>query len=643
MESTTTTPTSPTTDIFNTATTSDSTPTTSDTTTTDQQSGGQHEPQEVYDMFNGAYLPTIVDAVLPIAPIATGEHNGNEDGLGQPKPYTHTVYRHSIDGETWKKEIDESASTQLSLLSALHNKLSVTPYSWCASKDDIETVLSTLKSSPNDVLLLTRDGKKKDYIPSIRDNTRTALQFLCNDSVISNEMDTVLAYSKYKYWNDIPMGECCYIPVTSHLRTIPSIYGAVAKSLYLWNDKSRTIPDEDILRNAAVTLRRNVMNYVFHNLYTCFMDAICFDDLLRHEYDTHTAVVESFYKAIVGGAKFYNPCSDVFSDEWICGHWTEWDNSLKYLTYIAQSNAISNPSDTESTTSAVVPAHPGNTTDIFFLSQYVNRVIVLCNIQNSLTNTYHPFQVALPVSRTAHHTVPIFLYTESNGHYGLLWFNHFGVPRGSTAQPPASIILSTHNVNDYGGATGSSYKKREGLYSKRRKDWIVYRDPFSVEEFVKTLDRELEYQPPVALFIGRDTTNKSKGTTNGNGDTPGDNPGKDSTTTNGGAGAIDENDEELQRKRRKGLHELTDIATTAQVECVRFGSYSYPVNIPNIDSLKEYIQANVSVDTFQIDNMPIDVRVLISKGEISFIDMSTKKGQEKYKQAKANKWIFSIG
>jgi hypothetical protein len=575
---------------------------------------GQDGGNQIYDIFNGAYSPTIIDSVLPTIP--RGRNDSDDDT--RSKPFTHTVYRHTMDDEKWNKDVDENASTQLSLLSVLHNKLAIYPYSWCSTKDDIETVLSVLKSSPNDVLLLTRDGKKKDYIPSIRDDTRTALQFLCNDHSIGNEMDTILSYSKYKYWEDIPMSECRYIPVSSHLRTIPSIYGAVAKSLYLWNDKERNVPDEDTLRNTAVTLRRNVMNYVFHNLYTCYMDGICFDDLLSQEYDTHSSIVESFYKAIAGGAKFYNPCSDVFSDDWIRGHWGEWDNSLKYLTYIAQSNAISNPSEPQSPS---VSAHPGNTTDIFFLAQYANRVIVLCNIQNSLTNTYHPFRVALPVSRTAHHTVPIFLYTESNGHYGLLWLNHFGNPRGSVSQPPASMILNTSSLNQYG--SGTSYKKREGLFSKRRNDWIVFRDPFSVTEFVNTMDTDLEYQPPTALFITRakeriETSEKSA--------TPETNK---------------ETSEEEQRKRRKGLHELTDFASIPQTECVRLGSYSYPVNIPNIDILKEYINSNVSVDNYQIDNMPVDIKHLMTGGEVTFINMGSKNGQNKYRQAKDNKWIFA--
>jgi hypothetical protein len=180
------------------------------------------------------------------------------------------------------------------------------------------------------------------------------------------------------------------------------------------------------------------------------------------------------------------------------------------------------------------------------------------------------------------------------------------------------MILNTSSLKQY--ESGANYKKREGLFSKRRNDWIVYRDPFSVTEFVKTMDTDLEYQPPTALFITRtkETVEKNQATETD----------KEST-------------EEEQRKRRKGLHELTDFASVPQMECVRLGTYSYPVNIPNIDILKEYIHSNVSLDNYQIDNMPVDIKVLMTTGDISFINMGTKKGQNTFRQAKDNKWIFA--
>jgi len=581
-------------------TTGDTTGIVNDDTNDGAQEGGDNHKSATPDIFTGAYMSSVVDLVVPmnIAPDRSTEK------------YVHPVYRHHVaDDGTWTKELDDHTSTNVSVISIVHSRLTTHPYAWCSSRSDLINVLDALENNPHDVLLLTRDGKKKGYIPSIRDRTRRSLQYLCDNSETGKEIDTILSYSKYKYWADIPMNTCVYIPVSSHTRTIPSIYGAVAKSLYLWNDKNRDSPSEDTLRKTSVTLRRNVMTFVFHNLYTCYMDGVCFDSLLQREYETHKVNVESFYSAMVGGAKFFNPCVETFSDDWIRGHWNEWDNSLKYLMYIAQSHAISDPSEP---TKSPVPAHPGNTTDIFFISQYVNRMIVLCNIQNSLANAYHPFQVALPVSTTAHMTVPILLYTESNGHYGLLWFKHFGVPKGGTEQqPPASMVFTI---------TDQPHTRREGLYSKRRKDWIVYRDPFSVEDYIEPMDRELEYQPPVALFIPSASVSSSASSA-----TPASTTDSDIEIRGGGI-----------------TQSLVTNGTAQQEECVRLGAYAYPLSIQNIERLKEYISTEIEdpVDTHRVDNMPVDVRKLISGGTISFIDMSTKRGQSDYRHAVEQKWII---
>jgi hypothetical protein len=75
-------------------------------------------------------------------------------------------------------------------------------------------------------------------------------------------------------------------------------------------------------------------------------------------------------------------------------------------------------------------------------------------------------------------------------------------------------------------------------------------------------------------------------------------------------------------------------------EQLQFGSYLYPMNIPNIDILKEYIE-RISPDS-AIDTMPVDVECLIKEGRVVCIDMNSRKGQSKYRQIIQKKLIRSI-
>jgi hypothetical protein len=541
--------------------------------------------QTHYDMFDGVYQPLTIDRL--VEEIDNTSSTSATDK--KTKDYTNTAYRHRMDGEEWKKEIDHDKSMHLSILSVLYEKLRRQPFCWCQSTQDLERLIDILKQSPYDLQFRTRDGKSTNYIPSTRDTTRSSLQYILNDPVMSQDLNTILEYSKFKYWRDLPMSEFYYIPPTTHRKSLPSIYASIAKTLYLWNTKTREFPTDDLLQNTARSLRHNVMTYVFHNLYTCFMDGIQFHDLLAHEYTLNKGIVEDFYQAIASGSDFTNPCKDVFTDEWIRAHWNEWDNALKYLTYISQDSEI--PDKQSGKTIAI---HPGNTSDIFFLSQYTNRIIVLCNIQNGLSTVYHPYQVALPITKTAHQTVPLFLYSESDGQYGILWMKHFGKTAGSKETPPQSMVYQT---------AGGSSKHKEGVYSKRKNAWIIERDPYNImDALIAKYASDLEYQPPMDLFLYT-----------------------------------------VVLEKKEEVVESPKIETPWTAPCEReeryqCGSYMYPMNISNLDILKEYIENS----DHHAEDMPVDVGCLMKEGCVRWIDMNTSKGQTKYRNYVRQKLIIPI-
>lgn len=538
-------------------------------------------PSATYDMFEGVYEPLTVDRLLSgNTESAEKTHTPSKD-----RTYTHVAYRHTMEGEEWKKEVDHDASMHLSIVSVLYDKLRRQPYCWCQSREDLEKILEVMKlSSPIEFML--RNGKKIDYIPSTRDTTRLSLKYIMNDSTMTNELDTIFQYSKYKYWLDLPMSEFVYIPSSTHVNKLPSIYMSITKSLYLWNSKRRVFPTDDAMQTTARSLRQNVMSYVFHNLYTCYMDGVMFHDLLEHEYTLNQTVVEDFYEAIASGGDFYNPCKDVFTDEWIRGHWKEWEPALRYLTYIAQASEVVNAQ-----TGKTVPIHPGNTSDIFFLSQYTNRMIVLCNIQNGLSSYYHPYQVALPKSNTAHNSIPIFLYSESNGQYGILWPLHFGKPDGSKDTPPQSMIYQSMD---------GKLNMPEGAFLKQKGTWIVRRDPFNIVSTLPSFTTDLEYQAPIDLFLHQ----------------------------------IAEESKHVEEMKEDDV--LIDEAVAKPIRLVipdeklHYGSYLYPMNISNIDILKEYIEKDSDGST--VDDMPVDIGFLITDKKVRFINMNTRHGQEKYRQ-----------
>jgi hypothetical protein len=145
------------------------------------------------------------------------------------------------------------------------------------------------------------------------------------------------------------------------------------------------------------------------------------------------------------------------------------------------------------------------------------------------------------------------------------------------------------------------------------------------------MDRELEYQPPVALFIPSATASSSSSTASATSASTSD---ADIEIRGGGS-----------RDAVHTVHTVQSLVTNGtaqQEECVRLGAYAYPLSIQNIERLKEYISTEIEdpVDTHRVDNMPVDVRKLISGGSVSFIDMSTKRGQSDYRHAVEQKWII---
>jgi hypothetical protein len=132
---------------------------------------------------------------------------------------------------------------------------------------------------------------------------------------------------------------------------------------------------------------------------------------------------------------------------------------------------------------------------------------------------------------------------------------------------------------------------------------LVSREPLNIMTLLTPKAEDTEYHPPVDLFLYN----------------------------------INEQKEEPTPVLKKDM--IWKGGNANNVERIQLGSYYYPMNISNIDTLKGYIESN-GCDS--LDDMPIDVPKLIKNNTIEYIDMNTIDGQRKCRECINQRIIFTL-